>query len=400
MSEAFDGPPRILHIVRVLKWVSGTARVVADVVAGTDRARFDPFICEFDPTAGDVTDFPKLDAACIEAKMRHSGEAFHRWDWRFFVRLLAAVYRERIAVIHSHCLEGLWYGVGCKLLSGVRLVHTHQQPQNPKKRDRGWTMRRLAGMCDAFVAVSHTQGTIVCRRYSVDPRRVSVVYNAVDCRAFQPDADARKAVREELGVAPDCRVIGAVGRFVGQKNFHLMIRAFRRILDARPECLLVIAGDGPDRPAVEALARELGVHDRIRFLGRRSDVPRLMNGFDLFLSTAASESFGIVFAEAEASGVPVVATTAVVAPEIVNDGVGGVVVDREEPEAISRAVLDLLADPARRREIAGLARQWAVSNFSTDRMADRYQQIYERCLGGRPQRGSDRLFPLEVRRIE
>jgi glycosyltransferase involved in cell wall biosynthesis len=388
---------RILYILRKFRRASGTARVVTDIVSGLDRSLYEPFLCVFDPGASHEERFPDLNASVVDAQMRRSGERFQRWDMSFLARLVRDVRRRRIGLIHSHCLEGLWYGAACKLICGPGLVHTFHEPFSVgQQRTRsGRLMRVLADSTDALVAVSHTQGSAFCELFSLAEEFFSTVHNGVDCRRLRPDPKARREARQELRAGDDTILLGAVAKLARVKNFPLMLRAFVRIRGTRPECRLIIAGDGSERARLEELARRLDLQDDVRFLGARDDVPRLMNAFDLFLMTSKVESYGCVLGEAAASGVPVVTTAAGGAREVVQEGVSGDVVLADEPDRFAEAVLNLLSDPDRLRAMGRAAREHAAANLSIDRMIERYHRLYEHCLAGIRQRGADRLFPLE-----
>jgi len=387
---------RILHIIRKFRWASGTATVTANVLNGLDRSRFQPYLCVFDPEEPFAAGYPDLRVPVVEASMRRGGEAFHRWDVGFLLHLCRAVRRHRIELVHAQCLEGLWYGAALKALCGVRLVHTEHAPLglHAARPSRGTTRRWLAAIADASTCVSHTQGMAICRLFGLSSELLSVVYNGVDCRRFGPAMADRSRARAELGIGENVPVVGSTSKLVEWKNYPLMIRAFARLRAARPDCMLVIAGDGPLRGELEELSRQLGVSDGVRFLGARSDVPKLMRAFDVLALTSIVESFGCVLAEAAASGTPVVTTRAECASEVVADGETGIIVSDETPQAIAEAWLALLSDPQQRQAMGRAARERAESELSVEKMVRCYERIYDECLAGRRQHGAARLFPL------
>ena len=187
------------------------------------------------------------------------------------------------------------------------------------------------------------------------PERVSKLWNyPVDLSKFRQSERLRREVREEFKVGADDVVIGGVGTLNAQKSFDLSIRALRLVLDRVPGARLVIAGDG-NQDALLRLSAELGVRERVLLLGGRDDIPRLMNGFDIFCmpSTHIHESLGIVYLEAQATGVPIVVPDLPGPRRVAREGESGVVVERGNPEAFATAWANLAADlPLRQRLVA------------------------------------------------
>ena len=152
------------------------------------------------------------------------------------------------------------------------------------------------------------------------------------------------------------------------------VRALAIISQTRPAAL-VLVGDGPERAAVEALARELGVADRVRFLGLLPRFAELLARSDLFVLPSETESFGLAALEALASGVPVVASAVGGIPEVVRDRETGLLVPAADPGALAAACVSLLEDEPRRRRMAASARADAVSRFDPEPTIDRYETL-------------------------
>lgn len=165
----------------------------------------------------------------------------------------------------------------------------------------------------------------------------------LDASRFHPSRERRAEVRHEWGFTADEFVIGGVGALNRQKSFDLSIRAMALLRRRLPRARLVIAGDGPLREELEQLADTLGIAEQVTFLGPRSDIHRVMNGFDLFCmpSTHPNESLGIVFVEAIASGVPIVVPGLPGPRRVAQDGKCGIVVPTGSPDALADAWLNV-----------------------------------------------------------
>jgi glycosyltransferase involved in cell wall biosynthesis len=234
-------------------------------------------------------------------------------------------------------------------------------------------MRRtdvVIAVCEAARARFAAQG--------VRPRRALLaVPNGIRIDAFAPAGDERRAaLRCVLGLAPDTRIVGTVGRLNPVKDQRSLLQAFARVhADAR-DTALVLVGDGALRAALEAEAAALGIAEAVRFLGDRGDVRQLLQGFDLFALSSLSEGYSMALLEACASGLPIVATDVGGNREIVADGGNGLLVPAARPEALADALAALLRDPVRAAAMGRAGRDWALREASIDTMAARYDTLY------------------------
>jgi glycosyltransferase involved in cell wall biosynthesis len=206
--------------------------------------------------------------------------------------------------------------------------------------------------------------------------RVAVIHNAVHASA--PHLP-RNAVRAALGIAPEAPVVGAVARMCAQKRLDRLLRAVA-LLPGDVHC--VLAGDGPERAALAALAQALGIGGRVHFPGWRDDRDDVLAALDVFAVTSDREGMSNAMLEALAAGVPVVSTPVSGAAEalepLADDTAPGVVAAGFEPAAVAEALGGVLNDPARRAEMAAAARRVAEARFDFGRMLDRWEAV----LGG------------------
>ncbi len=205
---------------------------------------------------------------------------------------------------------------------------------------------------------------------------VRVIPNFVNLGEYRPgEAGTRTSLAAE-----GSKVITHVSNFREVKRVKDVVRVFARIRRAMP-ATLVMVGDGPDRVDAENEARELGVTADVRFLGRLDSVASLLQATDLFLLPSQTESFGLAALEAMACGAPVVASRAGGIPEVVDDGVTGILEPVGSVEAMGRRAVELLRDPRRytamREAAVGKARE-----FSADRIVPMYEQLYDEVLRG------------------
>jgi len=207
---------------------------------------------------------------------------------------------------------------------------------------------------------------------------VRVIPNFVNLSEYRPrEPGARTTLAPEGN-----KVITHVSNFREVKRVKDVIRVFARVRRAMP-ATLVMVGDGPDRVDAEHEARELGVTEDVRFLGRLDSVATLLQAGDLFLLPSQTESFGLAALEAMACGSPVVATRAGGIPEVVDDGITGILEPVGSVEAMGRRAVELLRDPGRYAAMreAAIAK---AREFSADRIVPMYEQLYEEVLRGTP----------------
>jgi N-acetyl-alpha-D-glucosaminyl L-malate synthase BshA len=207
---------------------------------------------------------------------------------------------------------------------------------------------------------------------------VRVIPNFVNLHEYKPGEPGARS-----SLAPEgSKVITHVSNFREVKRVKDVVRVFARIRRAMPATLIMV-GDGPDRVDAEHEAAELGVTADVRFLGRLDTVASLLQATDLFLLPSQTESFGLAALEAMACGSPVVASRAGGIPEVVDDGVTGILEPVGSVEAMGRRAVELLRDPRRyaamREAAIGKAQE-----FSADRIVPMYEQLYEEVLRGSP----------------
>lgn len=233
--------------------------------------------------------------------------------------------------------------------------------------------RFLARHVDAAVSCSYFNARTVAARYGMMP---TVIFNGIDTGLFRPTAPHPRimALRKDAS-GNDVALLLFVGRFMPWKGVDTAIRALAHI----PRARLVLAGDGQERPALERLVAELGIGERVSFLGAwpRHELPAVYAAADLLVATSyASETFGIGPVEAQACGLPVVASNFGGFPEVIEEGSTGLLVPPRDPEALASAVQSLLNTPERLRTMAERAPAWAAQ-FSWPAVTDRVEAVYQ-----------------------
>ena len=211
-----------------------------------------------------------------------------------------------------------------------------------------------------------------------------VVPNGVDVDLYRNVPEAtRLALRRELGVE-DAFAWLAVGRFEAAKDYPNMIHAFARVHQRQPGAVLLLVGKGRLQNEAESLVRELGLGRVVRFLGVRQDVPEVMRGADAYVMSSAWEGMPMVLLEASAAALPVVATAVGGNHEVVRDREGGYIVPPGDPEALSGAMVRLMALPeAERRSMGERGREHVRVHYGLTRVVERWEGLYREVLARR-----------------
>ena len=227
---------------------------------------------------------------------------------------------------------------------------------------------------DGVTAVSRFLRDETYRAFGCVQCELAVIPNFVNVADYRPDA----ATPRESLVSPGHKLLVHMSNFREVKRVKDVVRVFARLRRAMPATLMMV-GDGPDRNEAEQEARDLGIGDDVHFLGRLDSVAPLLAAADLFLLPSQTESFGLGALEAMACGTPVLATSVGGLPEVITDGVEGLLEPVGSVEAMARRATDLLKDPAahaRMRE-AALAR---ARQFSTDAVVPQYEAYYQQVM--------------------
>jgi N-acetyl-alpha-D-glucosaminyl L-malate synthase BshA len=236
----------------------------------------------------------------------------------------------------------------------------------------------LISASDAATAVSHSLANDTRTYFCVERGNgcaIEVIPNFVDTERFAPDTARRDPDGPPSAVH--------VSNFRPVKRVPWLIRAFARATEGT-RARLTLVGDGPDRQACARLVAELGLERRVFLLGERDALPELLAPADVFLLTSREESFGLSALEAMSCGVPVLATRVGGVPEVVEDGVSGLLAPVDEPETYAELLRGLLSDRQRAREMGATARRIVLERFSRERVIGLYESLYRRILAQAP----------------
>ena len=352
---------------------AGAERIVFELATRLDRARWQVLVCSLRSRGDDdgaiARELLTCDVPVVPLRMRG------KLDLGGALALRALLRAFRPQLVHAHLFHAnlaarlLAPGTGAKVIGTVHVVERRRLPL------RFWLERTTARRDDRTVCVSQAVATHARRQLGVRPARLRVVENGVDLARFAAGPTPAEA-RAALELPPDAPVVGAIGRLDPQKGLPHLVEAFAQLQPS--DAWLVLAGSGPDEAALRSLVAARGLTARVRFLGFRADVPRVLAACDVFCMPSLWEGFGLSLVEALAAGVPAVVSRVDSLPEVAGDA--AVWVPPADPRALADALRALLADPERRAALVAAGRERA-QRFGLDAMLTGYEAVYAELLG-------------------
>jgi glycosyltransferase involved in cell wall biosynthesis len=366
---------RLLHTIDTLG-PGGAETVCVELADGVDRSRFRSSVAVIrEGWIHDTMLARGLDTSII--RMRPGP-----LDVSYMWRLAMLARRQRVELIQSHLLTAnLYCGVVARLL-GIPAVATFHGMVDISPTDR-WAdlkLRIITANVSRLVFVSEALRRHFVQAHALLDRRTVVIHNGIDERHYRPEP--HHALRAELGFDESTVIVGAVGNVRPAKGYDDLLRVAALLRDDYPHIRFVVAGEQTEPLYGELVARrrELGLEDRVSFLGFQTDIATLLNGIDLYLSTSISEGLPLTTLQAMACGLAVVTTRSGGTEEIITDGQDGVLLPVGDPVAAARAVASLAGSSAQRTRLGMAGRETVVRRFTLRRMTSAYEALYEEAL--------------------
>jgi starch synthase (maltosyl-transferring) len=289
---------------------------------------------------------------------------------RFFCRLRPALVQSFLA--HANIASAI-----AARAAGVRPVVTGIRVAERRENLHAWLARRTELWVERHVCVSHSVAEFTIREMLLDPRKVTVIPNGTDVEAF---SQAKPLFVQDLSLPCEARVLLHVGRLDVQKRIDWLLTRFAEALPRLPDAYLLLAGSGPAQVYLSKLASQLGIADRVRFLGWRGDVPRLLATCEALVLTSGWEGMPNVVLEAMAAARPVLVTEVEGVREVLGSLAAEQMVGREDADAFVERLATLWRDGDQRLRL-GQANQARVrQKFSLDETAQQYVRLYRELL--------------------
>jgi glycosyltransferase involved in cell wall biosynthesis len=289
----------------------------------------------------------------------------------------------RFDLLQTHLMDSNFYGAVSGFLGRFPVVAVeHGDAHHPGKTHiQKIKPKTISYLADSWVAVSRFTRDALVRRFNVPEKKIRVIPNGIPMDVYTTGGG--KISRRDLGLPDDSLVLGAVGSLYPVKGHRYLIEAAARLAPLYPGLHVVIAGSGGEEQRLRDLARDLGVAERVHLLGRRNDIPDLLKAFDMFVLPSESEAHPLSLCEAMATGLPSVASDVGGVPEVIENGRSGLLVPPGDIDALAKAVKDLIESRDLRERLGTQARERVRQEYSTERMLERYSDLYEEVLAKR-----------------
>ena len=364
-----ERPLKIAYVIDALfEPAGGTEGQLLHLLRGMDRSRFEPTVFCLEegdpPMPGNVVLDLHLSASPVTlAKI-----------WKFARRLR----KDGFDIVQAHFRDSNIVGVFAAWLAGVPVIISTRRgvPYWLSPRDMK-VLRWLNGRVSWYIANSMTTRDRYAREEGFDPAMVDVIYNGLEAGRFSGlSPEDRARLRTELDLAPDATVVGIVANLRPVKGLADFVDAAALVAEEFPRARFVLVGQGNEESRLRDQAARLGIADRVRFAGARTDVADLLQSFDVGVLTSHSESFSNSVLEYLAAGLPVVVTDVGGVREAVEDGRQGFIVPPKAPDQLADRLRTLLGHP-------GGPRAWRPDEgldpkFALQAMVESHERLYER----------------------
>ncbi|MBV8990914.1 MAG: glycosyltransferase [Solirubrobacterales bacterium] len=376
-GESVRGKPHVLSLVDGL--TGGAERFAQLITIHLDSERFRRTLCV-------TRDYEPLEEAPVRGQLQEAGATLlmlgrrHRADLTPWAKLLRYLRSESVDVLHAHKFGS---NVWASLLRGpartpVAIAHEHTWSYEGQPVRRFLDRALISTRCDRMIAVSQLDRRRMIQIERIDPQRIEIVPVGIPPRPMMGHD-----VREELEIPVGAPVVTAVGHLRPQKAFEVLLEATAVLRPSMPSLRVLMVGDGPERTKLEGLIDSLNLRDSATILGVRRDVMDVLAASDIAVCCSDFEGSPQAVIEYMAAGKPVVATRVGGLPDLVEDGVTGVLVEPRSPTHLARAIGDLLARPERATEMGARGKERQRSEFTIDvtlaRLEALYHQLLEAC---------------------
>lgn len=364
--------PRVLHLISSGGFY-GAENVVIQLALALKRLN-----CEV--TIGVFHNRHRPNTEIVETA-RHNGlevalfECQGKLDFGTVRAIRNFISERELDILHTHGYKADIYGYRAAKGTRAGLVATaHSWPgKSFILRLYALLDRVILRWFDHICAVSNSVADAL-RRFRVPSEKITTVDNGIDIEYFSA---GRPVLREELGLREN-PLVGFVGRLAPEKGLKDLLHAVAGILNIVPMAKFILVGEGPERLALEKLARQLSIEKSVIFLGQRSDLPNIYASFDVFVLPSLTEGMPLAILEAMAAKKPVVATRVGAIPKTVDDQQTGLLVNAGDLTGLQSAISLLLGRPDLCRTFGQSGQEVALARFSSDSMAKTYLGIYHR----------------------
>jgi glycosyltransferase involved in cell wall biosynthesis len=365
---------RVAYVIGELG-TGGAEYQLVELLRGLDRAAYDPHVIVLSEGGFWASEVRGLGIPLTELASRGQFDLVRVVALRSALRALAP------SILHTVLWSANCYGRLAAVGLGIPWVVTAERNAIARPRWEVVVERLLDAVTDVYVVNADAVADELVR-HGLRREKMRIVHNGVRLEQFPAFQLDRRAARGALGLPPERRVVAQIGRLAPQKDYPTFLRAAALVAARVPDVDFLVVGEGPERAALEQLARSLGLHERVRWLGLRHDVPAILSAAEVMVLTSRFEGLPNVVIEAMAAGAAVVASDVGGCRELVPSSEYGVLVAPGRVDDVAAAVGALLEDEGARQAVASAARTRVEAEFSVEAMVRRTCAAYGGDGGG------------------
>ena len=298
-----------------------------------------------------------------------------RFDLKAIIRIRKFLVNNHISIVHTHGYKSNFYALTASSGKGIPLITTCHNWLGNDIKTRFYTQldKFFLNRFNKVVAVSDSIKQEILN-HNVHPTKVVTIYNGINLERFNKLAKLND-IRKELDIKEGYKVIGTAGRLTEEKGHIFLIKAAKKILHQFPKTVFLIIGDGPLKSKLERESNKSTI-----FTGFRMDLPEIYPIMDIFVLPSLTEGLPMVLLEAMASKKPVIATKVGAIPNVISDGETGLLIDPANSNQLADAIIYLLKNKDKAREIGEKGYKKVKNEFSSKKMTKEYIKVYEEVL--------------------
>lgn len=350
--------------------IGGAEEHLRTVVNNLDANLFRPVICCI-REKGEIGD--EIERSGF--KVISLGRFSKSWDFRIVKDLFDIIRKEKIDLIHTHLYHANMYGRVAALMSKIPAViteHNVYRKYKFKRRAINWILSKKTAK---IIAVSEMVRKYVISRDHLEPSKVQLVHNGIDMKQVVSGL-SKSAARKRIGIPTDRFLIGSVARLTEQKGHIYLIKAANSIKDDIPGLKILIAGSGPLESQIKHMVSNEKLEKFFLFLGARRDIPEILRALDVFVMPSLWEGFPMALLEAMSCSLPVVTTPVGGIPEVITNGVNGLIITPQDDISLTNAIFELYNNDGLRRMLGEKAQETVSEKFSALTMVRKLESVY------------------------
>ena len=377
------GKIRVLHIITHLP-IGGAQDNTLLTVEGLNKDQYDVTLLTGPggEWLGRARQIPDLKVIIVPEIVR---EINLFYDIISIIKIFKIIKKHNYQIVHTHSSKPGFSGRIASKLAGVpHIIHTiHGFPFNdymPRWQQSLYVLleRCLGRFTQKLITVCNLNKEKAIKLCIAPRNKFITIYSGIDFSKFHFKG---KVDKERLfGISNSQKIVGMVGRLSKQKAPQIFIDAIPKVLIEFPDTMFLLIGDGELRPQLELQIKQLGIENNIVIQGFREDIPQVLSCLDIFVLSSLWEGLGRSLTEAMYMKCPVVATGVEGVPELVENEVVGLLVEPDDPDAISAGILALLKDASKAKRLAENAHSRVAHDFDAEKMVAEIHKLYQDCL--------------------